>query len=366
MEKAKINPFQLFVLMTLFELGSAIVISIGIDAKQDAWITILFGLCGGLFIFLIYYYLYMQFPDLPLTEYITKIVGNFLGRLIGVLYILYFLYIGTRVLRDFGDLLLTSTLPETPLFVINLLMIATICYVLYLGIEVLARTGEFFLLVLLLMGLISVLLIVFSGILDFSNLLPILGNGWKPVIYATFPVVFNFPYGEIIVFTMLLPYLNKQSTTLKVGLLALLFSGMLITSTTIINIAVLGVDITARSTFPLLTTVGKIRVLEFLERLDALVVVTLVVGMFFKVAVFVYAGVIGITEMFKLSNHQKVVLPIGLIVLFSSLTIASNFSEHMEEGLYIVPYFLHLPFQVYLPLLFFSITLVRKKLKKLH
>jgi spore germination protein KB len=44
----KINAFQLFVLIVLFELGSAIVVGLGMQAKQDAWLAILIGMAGGL------------------------------------------------------------------------------------------------------------------------------------------------------------------------------------------------------------------------------------------------------------------------------------------------------------------------------
>ncbi len=358
------NAFQMFSLMVLFELGSAIVIAIGIDAKQGAWLAILLSLSAGMMMFYVYFYLYKQYPDQPLTGYLQHILGKYIGGLVGVLYMLYFFYIAARVLRDFGDLLLSSTLAETPLFVINLLMICTIMYVIYLGIEVLARTGEFYILLLLLLGFVANLLILFSGIIDVKNLLPILGEGWKPIIQTAFPVGFTFPFGEIVVFSMLLPYLNKPKSALRVGLTALVVSGLTIAFNTSLNIAVLGVDIASRTTFPLLTSVGKIRVGEFLERLDALVVITLVIGMFFKIAIFMYAGIIGITKLFNVNNHQHLVFPIGIIILFSSLSIASNFSEHLEEGLNIVPYYLHLPFQIYIPLLLFLLTLIRKKFLK--
>jgi spore germination protein KB len=47
MEKAKISVIQLFAMMFLFELGSALVVSLGSNAKKDAWLAILLGVCGG-------------------------------------------------------------------------------------------------------------------------------------------------------------------------------------------------------------------------------------------------------------------------------------------------------------------------------
>jgi len=361
-EKINITPFQLFVLIILFQLGSAIVIAPGVEAKQDAWIAIVLGLSVGTFLFLIYHYLFRQFPDLTLTEYLPKILGKHLGWCVGFLYSLYFLYIGIRVLRDFGDLLVTAILTETPLFIISLLMTLTIVYVVYLGIEVLARTGEFYFLILMIIGFVVNGLFVISGEIEINHLLPVLGDGWKPIIDATFPTLVTFPFGEVVVFTMLLPLLKNKKSALKVGIIGLVFSGILIAFATMMNIAVLGIDIVERASFPLLSAIGKIQIGDFLERLDALAVVSLIVGMFFKIAIFLYAGVFGASILFKVKEYQKLLMPIGIVVLISSMAIAETFSEHLKIGLEIVPTFLHLPFQVYIPVLLVMITLIRKKL----
>ncbi|MGM7724330.1 GerAB/ArcD/ProY family transporter [Metabacillus sp. Hm71] len=47
MEKAKISVIQLFAMMFMFEMGTALVISYGVGAKKDAWLAILLGMCGG-------------------------------------------------------------------------------------------------------------------------------------------------------------------------------------------------------------------------------------------------------------------------------------------------------------------------------
>jgi len=58
MEKAKISAVQLFILMVLFELGSALLVPLAIDAKQDAWLAILLGMVFSFVLLLIYHKLY--------------------------------------------------------------------------------------------------------------------------------------------------------------------------------------------------------------------------------------------------------------------------------------------------------------------
>lgn len=132
----------MFILVVLFEMGNAILVGLGVQAKQDAWMSVLLGLAGGLLLFLIYYQLFKFYPDIPLTSYVQRITGKWIGRPLGLLYIVYFIYCATRVLRDFGELLTTTIYTNTPLIVINSLMILTIIYGIHKGFEVIARVGE--------------------------------------------------------------------------------------------------------------------------------------------------------------------------------------------------------------------------------
>jgi spore germination protein KB len=361
-EKAKISAIQLFVLMFIFEMGTALVIPYGIDAKRDAWLAILIGMCEGIILFFIYYFLFRQYPNLPLTGYAKKIFGKYLGWVIGLLYILYFLEVTTSNVRSFGELMLSSTMTETPLLAIIILFVLTICYVLYLGIEVLGRTAEVFIVILVFMGFIGNLFVFLSGNVDLHNLQPFLEYGWKPIL-TTVLETGNFPFGQIVVFTMLLPYLNRPELVKKVGLSALILSGLALSWTASLNIAVLGVEEVERSTFPLLSTIGKVNLFEFIQRVDAIVVFTLLITVFFKASIFFYCTLIGIVDLFKLKNYQQIILPIGCILIYWSMIFASNFSEHIETGEYFDRY-ITTYFHFIIPLLMLIVTLIRNRFKK--
>lgn len=49
-------------------------------------------------------------------------------------------------------------------------------------------------------------------------------------------------------------------------------SGMILAWTSTLNIAALSVDVTERATFPTLAIVGKVNLLDCIQRLDAIVV----------------------------------------------------------------------------------------------
>lgn len=360
----KISPFQLFVLVFLFEMGSAILFGIGAAAKQDAWITILLGMAGGIVLFLIYHRLFFYYPDLPLTGYVQKIVGKGIGRAIGFFYIIYFIYLAARVLRDFGELLTSTIYYQTPIFIINSLMIITILYGLYKGLEVMARLGELLFMLIYLMAIFGIIFVIFSGLVHFENLRPMLENGMMPVFKTTLLQTLTFPFGEMVAFTMILPNLNEQKKAKKICLSAMMLSGINITITTIINISALGVDLFTRSSFPLLSTIQKIQLLNFIERLDVLFLMYLVIGGFVKISIYYYAAIVGTVDVFNLKTQDKIIFPIALIILFASIEIASSFAEHTKEGLALVPVYLHWPFQIIIPSVLLVIAFFRNRNKQ--
>jgi spore germination protein KB len=357
MEKAKLSVIQLFALIFIFEMGTALVVSYGTNAGKDAWLAILLALCGGIVLFYIFHFLYRQYPNLLFTGYIREIFGTYLGWIVGLLYCLHFLYICGRNVRELGDLLVSSTLSETPLLAINLTLVLVICYVIHLGIEVVGRTAEVFMVVLLLLGAAGNFFVLVSGDVDFHQIRPFLERGWKPIFTTAFPHLLIFPFGEMIAFTMLLPYLNRPQLAKRAWLAAMISSGMILSWTVLLNTSVLGIDVMQRSVFPTLTAVGKVNLFDFIERLDAIVVFTLLITVFFKASIYLYAAVLGIADLFKLKTYRQLLLPIGTIVIFLSLTMASSFSEQGEEGF--LNHYLSLALLIVVPMLMLVVSVIR-------
>ncbi|PFG14993.1 GerAB/ArcD/ProY family transporter [Bacillus sp. es.036] len=360
METVKLSSKQLFSIMVLFELGSSVVVGLGMEAEQDAWITILLGMCGGFILFFVYASLFKRYPDLPLSEYAQKILGKWPGKIIAVLYSLYFIYIGARVLRDFGELIVTSTLSETPLFVINLLISGVILYGALLGVEVIGRSSEIFFVIVMFLGVIFIGLILLSNLFHIENLQPVLENGWRPVFQTAFPLVLTFPFGEMVVFTMFLPFLPKKKEGQKTGMYAILLSGIILTVTIIFQIGVMGAYQAKTSTFPLLETIGRINIQDIIQRLDPIAILILMIGGFIKIIIFLFGSAISLSTAFSIKSWKTLTVIITCAALITSILIERNYLEHIQIGLNVVPYYVHPPFQIGIPLLLFLVMHYKK------
>lgn len=363
MVKNKIQPIQLFVIVVLFELGSAVVVGLGLAAKQDAWIAILMGMTGGMVLFSLYVYLYSQFPTLPLTNYLEQIIGKFFGRILSLTYIFLFLYIGARVLRDFSDLLSTTVLYGTPKVVAAIMMMFAVSFACFLGFEVIVRTAEIFFPWVLFFGFLFLLLIFISDLPKIENLQPVLEEGWKPIIKTAFPTIVSFPFGETIVFTIFFPYLIHNKRNIMTGYSAVLFSGLILIIVTTIMVSVLGPFMAPKSTFPLLETVERVKVGEIIQRMDPIALILLIIGGFFKITVFFCGAVEGFSSLFKKPKLTKFSIPfMAILVIVMANLMADNYVEHIKIGLEIVPNLIYIPLFMIVPFLLVIIVIIKKKI----
>lgn len=360
MEKIRISSLQLFLLMILSQIGSAVVIGIGMEAKQDAWLSILLAMVGGVLLFQIYGFLHRAFPDIPLSKYPVVILGNFFGKPLSILYSLYFFYIASRVLRDFSELIVTSLLADTPLLVILILMALVVFFTCVQGLEVLARTGEILFPYMALWGLLFVGFIFIAQLPKIENIQPILENGWKPVFQAAFPTILTFPFGETIIFLLIFCHLIDKHQVVAIGTLSIIISGLILMVATLLNIAVLGPTLAGTKTFPLLQTISKVNVGEVFQRLDPLIICILVVGGYFKISIFFCFAMSGFKDIFPIKRTKLYDFIFAILLVITSFFIAESYMEHIRIGLEIVPKYLHVPFQIVIPCLFALIVFIKK------
>ncbi len=357
------SAYQLFTLILLFETGSAVFFPIAVDAKQDAWLATLIAMAGGFCLFFIHYGLYHYYPDLPPTEYVQRLLGSILGKGLAFCYILYFVYTAADILRVCGELLVTIAYPATPLFIINALFILVIVYTVYKGIEVISRTSEVLFVVMCLLLLSGFLLIMISGIIHLENLKPILEEGLSPVIKTAFTDSLYFPFGQIIVFAMIFPYVKEREKVKRTGLWAMGMSGLLLALVAAGNISALGVDLASHAQFPSLASIQSIEVAGFLERLDIYFILFAMIGGFLKISICFYVAVMGASHLFQGKHPSRLAYPMGMVVLLASMATASNYAEYDQQWRVVVAPYIDRSFQVIIPILLLIIAFFKNRKK---
>jgi spore germination protein KB len=357
----KISLNQLFFLIFSFELGSAIVVGLASEAKQDAWIAVLLALVGGLILVFIYCSFSKKYPGYNLYEIFEQIFNRKIALFFTALYILYFFYLSARVLRDFCELMKTAIFVITPIEFIALLLMLTISYIIYLGTETLGRTIEILSPYTFILMFLLIFFLYANHSVTMQNLRPVLAHGWMPVIKVAIPEVLTFPYGETVVFTIIMASVGKTKYLTSVSIASLILSGIILSYFAFLKAAVLTPTMVLISPFPLLSAIREISVARFIERLDAIVVYMMMLGIFVKVSIFFHAGLKGLEYSFRIP-YRYFVVPFAMLICVFSLWIAKNFTEHLEEGIKFIPFYIHIPFQIVIPFCVWMI--VKFKFKK--
>ncbi|WP_088068147.1 GerAB/ArcD/ProY family transporter [Gottfriedia luciferensis] len=360
--KLNVSGFQLLCMIFMFINGTSPPIEIYFLAKQDSWMSLFLGLTVGCLLFLVYIKLYSFFPDVPFTKYIQYILGKYVGKLLALIYILYFIYIGARVLRNFEELMIISLYNASSHISIGILTMIVVIYASYKGIEVFARANEFIFLFIAFLIFIIIGFEIISGLININNLRPVLESGWKPVLKAT-PILTATPFGEIFTFTMILPYLNKQKKVVKVGITSLLFSGLILTLFSMLNTSIMGASEIERTIYPLLTAVSYINIADFIQRLDTFIVVVSVCNYFVKITIYFYCAVSGAADLFDIKESKKLVYPTSVIMLVCSIWMSKNYVDLRNQASNVVPFLLQIPLQIIIPICLILIVLIKRKLK---
>ncbi|WP_081734685.1 endospore germination permease [Desulfotomaculum nigrificans] len=357
-EEGRISSRQELLLMTNFLLASAILLTptgVVSEAKQDGWMAILLGMVVGIGIAALYTTLGLRFPRQTLVQYAEVILGKILGKAVGLLFVWFALHLGSVVVCNFGTFVTTTVMPETPLAAVNIAIMLVVMLVVYRGLEVFARVNE----ILTLLVVIATVLILLLPIneLSYKNFLPVLENGWQPVLKASL-VPITFPFGETVLFAMILPYINKPEQAQKGRFVAIMVGGILLTVTTMVILAIFGPTGTAERIYPTLSLARYISVAGFIERIDAIPMAIWAASGFTKISLCFYVFVTGVAQIFNLKDYKVLILPSAVLMTFLSMVIYRNILEQINFAVKIWPVY-SLPFEVGIPILLLVISVIR-------
>ena len=352
MSKITISTSQLYALMILFLTGSTIVVGLSFSALQDSFIAVLLEILFGIALF--YYYLFILKKS-SWKEFVPLLqlgFGSFIAKGIALLYSFYFLYIAGRVVMDFSFFITQVLHQESPTWMVTLPFLFVIGYSLSVGIEAIARSAEIMLFFLILILVSLWFLGFFSDEFAPKYLLPIFSHDWNLVFSTIFPTGLTFPYGEMIVFLVLLPYVKHVEKVKKHVWAPILLPGLMIIITMELVIGILHAPFANLYYFPFVKAMEMVNYLNIIEHLEIFTTLILLGGGFVKISVFLFAAQVALSQVFKIRSKRIWHVPFLIAVMFGlSLFQSTNVVEHLYTGLKLVPYYLHIPFQFAIPLL---------------
>ncbi|MCG9968639.1 spore germination protein [Pelotomaculum terephthalicicum JT] len=324
------------------------------EAAQDSWISILLLTVYGIVVGRIIMSLGMRFPDKTIVEYAEIVTGRIPGKIIGFLYVLFFLYLNTFPIRFFGELSITFFMPETPLVFFLIGIIFAAAYAVRSGLEVIARANEIILPVSLTIGII--LAIMLFPQMEIKNFIPVLEKGILPVFKGTYVALVYF--AETIVMVMFIPYLNTTRRTRGIIFKSFVVISLCELLAVVSTIAVLG-ELAARIPVPAIFAARLVSLAELIERVEPLFLLLWVIAVFVKVSVFYYCFVLATAQWLNLKEYKALVLPAGVLLTVLSVVLWGNIADLYEQMVKLVPYFVFV--EAVLPLVLLVAACLRGK-----
>ncbi|MEH7481060.1 endospore germination permease [Neobacillus drentensis] len=356
-EKGKISSFQMAVMIVPTLIATAVLIVPAITGKhagRDMWISPIWASLNGYFTMFIVFRLHKYFPKESFIQYSEHIIGRLLGKVLGFVYLLFFLHICGIICRESADFVITSFLPKTPKIVVVGSLVLVCAFAVRGGVEVLGRLAQLFVPLFLLPPLMFFLLL---PDLKTENMFPIMEYGIMPSILGA--VVPQAWFSEVFLISMLLPFVTDREKGGKWGNFALLFSMLLLVFTNFVCIFLFGETVTSLS-YPLFTAFRYISIADFFQHLESFVIANWLLGAFIKVAVFFYAFVLGTAQWMHLSDYRSLVFPLGVLVTLFSIWSSSSGQELSHFLGTIIPFYI--PFlMTFIPMLLLLIAIIRKK-----
>lgn len=351
------------ILVILYTWGSAVLIipsALATFAKNNGWISSLIGLVFGVFIILLYLKIAAMYPDKTFVELNTIIFGKWIGTIISILYLFPIFLLTAGILREIGDFFTTQVIVETPIHAIHILTLFTAVYCLRAGLEVISRTSEIFFpwIVFFLVMLILFLL----PEMNIENLQPNFAKGLGPTMGAAFPLL-SIPYCQLIVFLMLHPNVINAAKARKSFFIGVIIASLGITLITIMCLGVLGANMTGRNMYPTYVLGKMIKIGGFIERVEVLVAIIWVLSTFFKFLVSVYALLLGMTQLLKLSDMKVLIYPLSFFIMVYAMVCYPNIVYFKEVvNMMWTPYALTVFF--FMPLFVYVVAVIKKRISK--
>lgn len=306
MERISTHQFMILsssvLLGTTFFPAPALVTGI---AGRDGWMAILPGFFLGIPFGLMVLSMIPKYPNKNFLEITEKVLGKWLGKGLGLLYILLTTYFGAVLSGQGFDMLTRTILPLLPRSVFFSFGFLITLLLFYYGIEVLGRFSE----VVFPIITVSIFLVVVLIIPRFEQgeLSPMLAKGIKPVLKASIKIT-PWPMEYILFLAGLLPFLPRKSSDLKQmkkGIWrAVLLVAFLDTVITLIQIKTFGPFETVRLNYGLIVLGKMIEVMDTVTGVESIFTIIWLGTFIIKMGAFFYAGMWGIKSVFGLRSKK--------------------------------------------------------------
>lgn len=294
------------------------------EAKQAAWLVPLLAFVINFILLYVIYKFFTKFRGVSYGNILQTILGKFAGKVLIVIYIIWFLSLLALYIRYFDDKLTSTIYPNVDMHFFIIIMLILVAIVLRSGLVTLARTNTIILAVLIAQFLLIQALLVPK--FDVKFITPISTLDVVPVIKGLVG-----PLGIWVYMLFILTFNDKINLGPKPKrkiMYAALFILFADTSILFILLGTFGASSLERFSLPLLTSVKYI--LSDFAGLESIFIMMWTMADFITIAVFTYFVLRMLKDLFKLEEPIRLLNILLIIAGFLAIFICNEIFELQE------------------------------------
>lgn len=331
-------------IMIMFIVGSTVVMGVNTAAGQDSWFAVLIAAAFAAPVMLIYARLMKLYPEKGLFEIAEAATGKVSGKIVTALYTWYAFHLGALVLRNFVEFIQVNVLRETPRIAVMILFMSTTAYLIRSGLKTMGKIATISLSVV-----ISIVIITAIGSvnqMELFYLLPVLSTDTGKLIESGYST-FAFPLAETVLFLTTAAAVRKEDSPYRIYLWSLVIATLILLAVLVRNLLILGPAMTGISYFPSFVAARIINIGDFFARIEGSIATNFMFSGIIKISVCLFAAATGVAKLAGLSDHKRLVLPLGILMMALSEIVYVNLME-MFAWLNIYKYYA-IPFELIIP-----------------
>lgn len=356
----KITPIQLaiIVISTMFgvyilALPKFVVEGAGAGAPFASLVGVTVAFIG----LLVVVFLGKRFPKETIIGYNNIILGRTFGTLFSFLIVLYFIAFMGLETRQYAEVVAGALLPDSPIQVSILFMIFLCATTGFQNVATFSYI-HFFYMPLIVIPLIVIIIPSFKDI-EVYHITPILGD--KPTFgdFISGGLVVTKAIMNVFMISMVIPFMKDPKACVKGGVIGFWIGALMVVILITMTLAVFGSEEIKQMFWPTLILGRMVQVpAEILSRIDALLLISWIVGVYTSLLSYYFVFVRGIAELINYHRYGVISL-IGSPIAFVIAMIPGNIYEVYHIVLLLTQYGILL--MIVYPLCLLLIAMIRKK-----
>lgn len=303
-------------------------------AGRDAWLSALVAWLLDVLLAIVYAYMGIRFPRENFVQYSITILGKYLGRIVGLMFPLFFLMVASVLMRAISMLITNIMLPNTPVEVVLFSGYILIAYGVKKGIEVTARASEILGPIYLLS--FATLFVLVTPFVKINRLKPQFIEGFYPFLSGS---IFILTFiGICIMMGMYIPICNRPENGFLAKFIAVSLGAPIVSILTVLCVGAFGAEQAGNMLNPGFRIAQLIKIGSMIGHLESIWVVVAIAAGIITSVILIWAFSLGISQIIGLSTYKPIAYPATLLSLVLSIISFDSNMEFSNFAFYTYPF----------------------------